>query len=203
MVFTPPEARRDSMGSAQDKLDEDRPHVAVADTPRGPVAKSKHLVRHSIIYLTNEVVNHMPCFRLRHLWYRRIVGLELGEGSSVYLGCRMVFYGPGNMRTALVRSRIGRNTIINMGCTLDVRGAVQIGDDVSISREVAILTAQHGYNSPTFALEHHAVTIEDNVWIGMRAMILPGAHIDRGAGVAAGAVGTGSGAPINGGDGVP
>jgi maltose O-acetyltransferase len=101
------------------------------------------------------------------------------------------------------RSRIGRNTIVNRGCTIDARGSIQIGENVSISPEVAIVTAQHQYNSPTFDIEHGEVVIEDNVWIGIRAMILPGSHIGHGAVVAAGAVVRGKVPPLTVVGGVP
>ena len=41
------------------------------------------------------------------------------------------------------------------------------------------------------------VVIEDNVWIGMRAMVLPGVTIGRGAVIAAGAVVTKDVAPLD------
>jgi acetyltransferase-like isoleucine patch superfamily enzyme len=43
-------------------------------------------------------------------------------------------------------------------------------------------------NSPDFAGRNKAVAIEDYVWIGTRAMILPGVSIAKGAVVAAGSV---------------
>jgi len=71
---------------------------------------------------------------------------------------------------------------------LDVRGPIRIGADVSISPEVAIITTQHGPESPGFEVESRPVVIEDHVFIGMRAMVMPGVTIGRGAIVAAGAV---------------
>jgi maltose O-acetyltransferase len=155
----------------------------------------------AVSYLTNEVVNRIPAFWFRHGWYRRIVGLRIGEGAAIYRGCYIAYYGPGQVRRA--RSSIGRNTIVNRGCTIDIRGRVHIGDNVSISPEVAIVTAQHGYNTPSFEIEHGEVVIEDNVWIGIRATILPGAHIGHGAVVAAGAVVRGKVPPLTVVGGVP
>jgi maltose O-acetyltransferase len=84
--------------------------------------------------------------------------------------------------------RFGRNVIVNRGCCLDIRGPLTIGDNVSISPEVTILTATHGLNDPSFRVRHQPVTIEDHVWIGTRAVILPGVKLGRGCVVAAGAV---------------
>jgi maltose O-acetyltransferase len=145
-------------------------------------------------YLTNHVVSRVPSYRVRHAWYRRVLGLSIGPGSGVHLGCYLWFYGPGQLRRSGVR--IGANTRINRDCCLDARGPLHIGDNVSVSPEVAILTTQHGLDAPGFPLESRPVVIEDHVWIGMRAMILPGTTIGRGAVVAAGAVAKGTIPPM-------
>jgi maltose O-acetyltransferase len=137
-------------------------------------------------YLTNEVISHIPSFSLRHLWYERYLGLKLGEGARIHLHCWLWHYGPGQVRR--VGARIGSRTWINRGCVLDLRAGVDIGADVSISPEVMILTSAHDVNHPHFELTEAPVVIENNVWIGSRATVLPGVTIGRGAVVAAGAV---------------
>ena len=138
-----------------------------------------------LAYLTNEVVSRVPSFRLRHRWYR-LLGLRIGAGSGISRGCYLWFYGPGQLRRSA--ASIGARTRINRGCCLDVRGSLTIGDDVSISADVVVLTTQHDWRSPGFALESRPVVIEDHVWIGMRAVVLPGTTLGRGAVVGAGAV---------------
>ncbi len=71
-----------------------------------------------------------------------------------------------------------------------------IGDNVSVSPEVTILTAQHRVDDPEFRVENRRVVIEDHVWIGTRATILPGVTLGRGCVVAAGAVVTRDVAPF-------
>ncbi len=137
-------------------------------------------------YLTNHLINHVPSFRLRHLWYRQVLGVTLGEGSAVFMGCYIWFFGPGQLRRD--GFRVGRNSQINRGCCLDARAPLSIGKNVSLSPEVMILTTQHDLEDGDFALEGKPVTIEDHVWIGSRAIVLPGVTIGRGAVVAAGAV---------------
>ncbi len=145
-------------------------------------------------YLSNHLVNRIPSYSLRRAWYRRALGIGVGRGSSLQLGVRVWFHGPGQNRRggpwdrAGEGSRIGAGTRINRGCTLDTRGGLRIGDHVSISPEAVILTADHGRDLPGFPLQHRPVVIEDYVWVGMRAMILPGVRVGRGAVVAAGAV---------------
>jgi acetyltransferase-like isoleucine patch superfamily enzyme len=140
-------------------------------------------------YLTNHVVAHVPSFRLRHLWYRRALGIQLGQHASVHMGAYVEFYGPSEIRRIGVR--IGRNSRIGRNCTLDARSPLTIGDNVSVSPEVIILAGTHDVNDPRFRpspVGPWAVAIEDYVWIGTRAMILPGVTVGRGAVIAAGSV---------------
>lgn len=83
---------------------------------------------------------------------------------------------------------IGKYSHINHGCLLDCRGGVRIGDNVSISHRVSVITAQHESRSRNFRYYSAAVIIDDYAWIGANATILPGVHIGKGAIVAAGAV---------------
>jgi maltose O-acetyltransferase len=138
-------------------------------------------------YLTNYVVNRIPSFRFRHFWYRAMLGVALGPGSGIHLGCYLWFNGPGSLRRRRLL-RIGQHSRINRDCCLDTRGGLVIGDNVSISAEVAIITMQHLPEDPRFSTATAPVRIDDHVWVGMRAMILPGVCIGRGAVVAAGAV---------------
>jgi maltose O-acetyltransferase len=145
-------------------------------------------------FLSNSVVNRVPSFGLRGAWLQRALGIEIGAGTGVHRGCYVWFYGPGHTRRS--GTRMGANTRINRDCCLDVRGRLVIGDNVSISPEVAILTMQHDLRDVDFSLQGGDVVIEDHAWIGMRATILPGTTIGRGAVVAAGAVVSGIVAPL-------
>jgi carbonic anhydrase/acetyltransferase-like protein (isoleucine patch superfamily) len=83
---------------------------------------------------------------------------------------------------------MGRNSVINQKCRLDNRGSIVIGDNVSISAEVCILTADHDLQSPTFMGRTSRVTIGDFAFVGTRAMLLPGVNVGKGAAIAAGAI---------------
>jgi maltose O-acetyltransferase len=145
-------------------------------------------------YLTNHVVAHMPSYALRRVWYERVVGISFGPHSAVHLGCYVWFYGPGQVRREQVS--IGANTRINRGCTLDLREGLVIGDNVSISAESLILTAAGRVGGGRSVESRRPVVIEDHVWIGMRAIVMPGVRIGRGAVVAAGAVVTADVPPL-------
>ncbi len=140
-------------------------------------------------YLTNHVVNRVPSFKLRHLWYGRVLGIELDQHSRIHLGTYIWFFGPREIRRCGVR--IGRNSRIDRDCTIDVRSGLTIGDNVVFSPEVMLLAGMHDVNDPGFAsspVGPYRVEIEDYVWIGARAVIMPGVTLGRGAVVAAGAV---------------
>jgi maltose O-acetyltransferase len=94
--------------------------------------------------------------------------------------CRFL-HGPG--------VHIGERSVINHGCLLDGRRfPIWIGSDTSIGPEAAILTLGHDPRSLDFADRGGPVTIGDHVWIGYRAILLPGVTIGDGSVVAAGAV---------------
>ena len=65
---------------------------------------------------------------------------------------------------------------------------VAIGHYVDIAPEVNVWTLQHDPMDPLFGTKAGGVTLNDYVWIGNRATILPGVEVGEGAVVAAGAV---------------
>ena len=75
----------------------------------------------------------------------------------------------------------------NRDCSIDLRGGLSIGADVSVSAEATILTSAGMANS-TRGSEYRRVVIEDKAWIGVRAILMPGVTVGRGAVVGAGAV---------------
>lgn len=69
-----------------------------------------------------------------------------------------------------------------------LHGAITIGERVCINDGVEILTATHDVSDPAWSQIAKEVIIEDYVWIGQGAMILPGVKLGRGAVVGARAV---------------
>lgn len=130
-------------------------------------------------WLYNDVVSHLPSRRARR-WFLWCWLARLGDGSGVQMHCRFL-HGPG--------VQLGERCVINHGCLLDGRRfPIGVGSDVSIGPEAAILTLGHDPCSADFADRGGPVTIGDYVWIGFRAIVLPGVTIGEGAVVAAGAV---------------
>jgi maltose O-acetyltransferase len=133
----------------------------------------------ALLYVCNLVVAQLPSASLRMLFYRRAMKLDLGPGAHILSGLWLDARGC---------CRIGENSVINQRCRLDNRGEIWIGANVSISPEVHILTADHDARATDFAGRLRGVRIEDFVFVGSRAMILPGVTLGRGCVVGAGSV---------------
>ena len=86
---------------------------------------------------------------------------------------------------------IGAGCWFNTGTTLIDDAEIRIGERVLFGPRVTVVTAGHPLDPDlrrTAAQFSAVVTIEDDVWVGANATILPGVRIGRGAVVAAGAV---------------
>lgn len=124
------------------------------------------------------IAGYIPSHIVRRLFYR-LGGIKIGKGSTVHVGAR--FYNPGNIS-------IGEDSIVGEGAVLDGRDKLTIGNHVDIASEVMIYNAQHDVRDPSFRAICAPVVIGDYVFIGPRAIILPGVTIKKGAVVGAGAV---------------
>lgn len=123
-------------------------------------------------------VGFVPSHHIRRFFYR-LFGMEIGSGSTIHMGAR--FYNPFNIK-------IGEDSIIGEDVVLDGRDRLVIGNHVDIASGVMIYNAQHDVRDPNFRAICSPVIIEDYVFIGPRAIILPGIRIGKGAVVGAGAV---------------
>lgn len=91
---------------------------------------------------------------------------------------------------------IGARTSVGDGAILDARGGLTLGQDVNISTQAMIWTAQHDWQSTDFDYVQAPVTVGNRAWIGPRVIILPGAVIGEGAVIAAGSIVRGTIAPF-------
>lgn len=123
-------------------------------------------------------VGYVPSHHVRRFFYR-VAGIRIGKGSSIHMGA--VFYLPKNIK-------IGEDSIIGENSVLDGRSKLIIGDHVDIASEVMIYNCEHDVNDSDFKAVCGSVEIGDYVFIGPRAIILPGVKIGKGAVVGAGAV---------------
>lgn len=84
---------------------------------------------------------------------------------------------------------VGRRVFINAGCCFQDQGGITIGDGCLIGHQVVLATINHGFSPGERGDNYPApISIGNHVWIGSRAVVLPGVSIGDGAIIAAGAV---------------
>lgn len=121
---------------------------------------------------------HCPFWTFRKMVYT-LAGVKIERGSKIHVFCR--FFEPKNIE-------IGKDTLIGEFAFLDGRASLKIGDHTDIASHVLIYNSEHDLNDSEFKAIEQPVEIGDYVFVGPRAIILPGVKIGRGAVVAAGAV---------------
>jgi acetyltransferase-like isoleucine patch superfamily enzyme len=93
--------------------------------------------------------------------------------------------------TATKKTFLGKNVNFN-GMEIGGCGVVKIGDNFHSGKECSIITENHNYEGKTIPYDTtyicKDVTIEDNVWLGSRVIILGGVTIGEGAIIQAGSV---------------
>ncbi|MFN0064042.1 MAG: acyltransferase [Myxococcaceae bacterium] len=104
--------------------------------------------------------------------------LHIGEGTllrSVNVPVELAT-GPG------ASLRIGRNVRINYGVSIGAMGSITLGDRVRIGPYAMIIDTEfHDVYDRNKMPPPRPVVLEDDVWIGAKATILPGVTIGRGA----------------------
>ena len=100
--------------------------------------------------------------------WKRVLELPLGGG---------IFIGSGS----------------GLGVNCSVHGPLRIGENVMMGPDVTILTHTHNIERTDIPMGHQGsrvseVVIGNDVWIGMRAIIMPGVKIGNGVVIGAGAV---------------
>lgn len=123
-------------------------------------------------------VGYIPSHSVRKIFYK-LSGIKFGRGSTIHMWAN--FFDPNNIQ-------IGSDTIIGDHAFLDGRDLLKIGNHVDIASSVMIFNSEHDLASEEFRAHVEPVVIEDYVFIGPRAIVLPGVTIGKGAVVGAGAV---------------
>lgn len=123
-------------------------------------------------------VGYLPSHTCRKFFYK-LAGIKMGKKSTIHMWAN--FFNPKNIQ-------IGEGTIIGDRCFLDGRDKLKIGSHTDIASQVLIYNSEHDINSEDFHAITAPVEIGNFVFIGPRAIILPGVKIGDGAVIAAGAV---------------
>ncbi len=152
-------------------------------------------------HLPNPLINS---FRLRILKLR---GCNVGRGVALFANTSIERY-PGRVSLgdyAILKSgaticacnsdatiKIGERTTIGNYTFIFASMDIEVGKDCLIAPFCYLVDSNHGtdkeHNINGQPLRSEAISIEDDVWLGARAIVLPGCRVGRGAVVAAGSV---------------
>ena len=171
------------------------------DTIRTRLKSSPALKRLLDFIIMNQV-------QTRPRWYVRVMAplyQHRGRGSVIYssvrmdtppyrrfsIGRRSVVESFSCINNAVGDVVIGDHTRIGLHST--VIGPVTIGSHVNLAQGITISALNHNFANPSLPIDAQGVStsqivIEDDVWIGANAVVLPGVRIGRHSVVAAGAV---------------
>ncbi len=88
---------------------------------------------------------------------------------------------------------LGKNVGIANNVILDCRGSLKIGDDTIIGFESVILTSTHQHKDKNTPIKNQGmfskpIVIGRDVWLGARAIVMPGVKIGDGAIIGANSV---------------
>ena len=144
----------------------------------------------------------------RPRWYIRLLAplyQHRSRGSKIYRSVRMDT--PPYRRFSL-----GRNSVVESFCCINnavgdviigdhtrigihstIIGPVSIGSHVNLAQGITVTALNHVFGDPGKRIDQQGVTtqpvvVEDDVWIGANAVVLPGVTVGRHSVIAAGAV---------------
>lgn len=120
---------------------------------------------------------------IRRFWFTLLAKQRLGSHrGKLYVNWKCSFTS---------NTHLGHNCHFN-GVTVKGGGAVTIGDNFHSGADCLFLTDSHNYEGASIPYDHtvirKSITIEDNVWLGDRVIVLGGVKIGEGAIVQAGSV---------------
>jgi acetyltransferase-like isoleucine patch superfamily enzyme len=111
-------------------------------------------------------------------------------GRRCFIGCARLDTLGGNGRI-----EIGDGSIVYSGCDLlcHHNSSLRLGKNVLFTRQAGAVTGGHVFSDPAATIISQGIAtadivVEDDCWIGYRAILLPGVHVGHGTVVAAGAV---------------
>lgn len=113
--------------------------------------------------------------------FAAILGRPLPAGVTIY----PPFYTDHGLRLDLAE-----RVFINQGCTFLDYAGIRLGERVMVGPKATFITSGHPVDPAERRvwLTGAPIRVEDNVWVGAGATILPGVTIGRDSVVAAGAV---------------
>ncbi len=132
-------------------------------------------------WMLNVFVSQLPAAGLRYWYYRRVCGMQIDATASVWRGAQFT----GDCMHAI---NVGPNCSIAFQSFWVAGAAITLANDVVFGHQVGLYTSDHDPDDAGLMRRNAPIVIGDHVFVGSRAIILPGVTIGRGALVAAGAV---------------
>ena len=137
------------------------------------------------------IARHLPASNTPLTRWCRIVRRYICRGLFKHAGRNInveqgAYFGSGSQIS------LGDNSGIGIDCQL--HGSIQIGNNVLMGPEVMIFTRNHRFDRLDIPMSEQGntadkpVVIGDDVWLGARAIVLPGVVIGQGSIIAAGAI---------------
>lgn len=115
---------------------------------------------------------------------RRILGEIIGQKVDESVTLLPPFYVDYGKHI-----KIGKGFFIQQCCTFFGRGGITLGENVLVGPKVNIITINHDPDPENRSATYgRPIVIEDKVWIGINATILPGVKIGYGAIIGANSV---------------
>jgi putative colanic acid biosynthesis acetyltransferase WcaF len=119
-----------------------------------------------------------PANAWRLLWLR-LFGAKLTGHPFVHPRARVTH--PWNL-TMLDRACLGD------GAHAYALGRIELHEGCTVAQEAYLCTGTHDFSSPALALQTAPIVVGRQAFVGLRAIVLPGVTLGRGAVVGAGAV---------------
>lgn len=117
--------------------------------------------------------------------YKRFGSLAIGRRTTLWPGIKISIVGQSSASTAHVI--IGAGSSIGDRTEIHCCERVTIGNNVLVSWDVVFLENNY-HTTMDRSIRSAPITIEDNVWIGCRSIIIGGVTIGRGSIIGAGSV---------------
>lgn len=138
-------------------------------------------------------------------WHKYQQKLSMLSSTNADMEIRSLFYEnsfkckgklyilPGTIVCYPYRVTMGYNVFINRNCYITARGPITIDDNVIIGPGVVINSGMHNYQDSEKLIRDQGhkilpIHIEDDVWIGANAVIMPGVTIGKGSVIGAGSI---------------
>lgn len=133
----------------------------------------------------NKVFNYLvylgSCIRV---WFWSLLLKKIGRNVTIMSG--VVIMSPQKVE-------IGDGVLLNQYTRIGGQCGVKIGNLSQLSYNVSLISENHAYSNPQLPIIRQGymggpIVIEEDVWIGTNAVVLPNVRIGRGAIIGANAV---------------